>query len=54
MCFEPQLKKKKQKKTFRFCTWLRWILSSFILSFLRSSKENSTIGLYVRRDNVIR
>lgn len=37
----------RQNQTqFRFHTRLRWILSSFTLSFLRSSKENSTMGLW--------
>lgn len=49
MCIWPQLKTNKNRKTFQCCTRLRWILSSFILSFLRSSKENSTIGLCVKR-----
>lgn len=48
--FDHNFKKtSKNRKTFQFCTRLRWILSSFILSFLRSSKENSTIGLWVRK-----
>ena len=49
----PQLKNKEKRKKFQFCTWLRWILSSLTLSFLRSSKENSTIGLCSRRRQIV-